>query len=289
MPTALEALIELLDLEEIELNLFRGRSPAEDRQRVFGGQVLAQALVAAYRTVEDRLAHSFHAYFLRPGDTQVPILYEVDRIRDGGSFTTRRVEAIQHGRPIFHLTASFQTEQEGYEHQASMPEAPHPDELPTIEEQREKLRSEAPPEMAQWFEREHSIDERSADPIHWFRPEKLPPYQRVWVRTNGALPDDPRLQQAVLAYLSDMSLLDTVTMPHAITFFDEEMQIASLDHAMWFHRPFRADEWLLYVSESPSASNTRGLARGNIFRQDGTLVASVAQEGLIRRRKPVVS
>ena len=289
MSKALDTVIERLDLEEIELNLFRGRSPEEDRQRVFGGQVLAQALVAAYRTVEERMAHSFHAYFLRPGDVRAPILYEVDRIRDGGSFTTRRVEAIQHGRPIFHLSASFQSHEDGYEHQASMPDAPLPDELPSTEETREQMRQDAPPEAHSWFDREHAIEERSADPIHWFHPEKLPPYQRVWVKTNGALPDDPRLQQAVLAYLSDMSLLDAVTMPHAITFFDEEMQIASLDHAMWFHRPFRADEWLLYVTESPSASGSRGLARGKIFRRDGTLVASVAQEGLIRRRKPVDS
>ncbi len=285
MPTALEKVLDLLDLEVIELNLFRGRSPEEDRHRVFGGQVLGQALAAAYSTVEDRLAHSFHAYFLRPGDVSVPILYEVDRIRDGGSFTTRRVVAIQHGRPIFNLSASFQTDEKGYEHQAPMPDAPSPDELPTSEETRLEMRKQAPPEMSEWFDREHAIEERAANPINWFKPEKQEPYQRIWFRTNGPVPDSPAVQQAVLAYASDMSLLDATTMPHGISFFDDDMQIASLDHAMWFHRPFRVDEWLLYVSDSPSASNSRGLSRGSIYSQDGSLIASVAQEGLIRSRR----
>jgi acyl-CoA thioesterase-2 len=284
MQSALDEVLDLLDLEAIELNLFRGRSPDQDRQRVFGGQVLAQALTAAYRTVEERLAHSFHAYFLRPGDVKVPILYEVDRIRDGGSFTTRRVVAIQHGRPIFHLSASFQAHESGYEHQAPMPDAPSPDELPTSAERREEMRKHAPPELAHWFSRESAMEEREVNSINWFKPEKQAPHQCIWFKANGKVVDDPALQQALLAYASDMSLLDAATMPHGISFLDDDMQIASLDHAMWFHRPFRADEWLLYVLDSPSASNARGLSRGSIYAQNGDLVASVAQEGLMRRR-----
>lgn len=282
MPSALEKVLDLLDLEPIELNLFRGRSPEEDRHRVFGGQVLAQALVAAYRTVDERLAHSFHAYFLRPGDVKAPILYEVDRIRDGGSFTTRRVVAIQHGRPIFNLSASFQTHERGYEHQAPMPEAPSPDQLPSSQELAQQMRKHAPPGMDEWFDREQAIEERPANPINWFEPEKQAPYQQLWFKTNGPLPEDPRLQQAVLAYASDMSLLDATTMPHGISFFDDEMQIASLDHAMWFHRPFRADEWLLYDQAALSTASARGLAGGAIFTADGRLAVSVVQEGLTR-------
>jgi len=284
MPTPLENLVDLLDLEPIEVNLFRGRSPVEDRQRVFGGQVLAQALVSAVRTVEGRSAHSLHAYFLRPGDPNVPILYEVDRIRDGKSFTTRRVVAVQHGRAIFNMSISFQVEETGFEHQAPMPDAPRVEELPTQAERNEELRANAPPGVGEWLDRGRAIEERSADPINYFAPEVQEPYQRVWLRATGKLPDEPALHQAVLAYASDLTLLDTTAMPHAVSFFDEGMQIASLDHAMWFHRPFRADEWLVHVSDSPSASGGRGFNRGSIFTEDGILVASVTQEGLIRKR-----
>jgi len=284
MSTPLEDLVELLDLEPIEVNLFRGRSPLEDRQRVFGGQVLAQALTSAARTVEGRTAHSLHAYFLRPGDPKVPILYEVDRIRDGKSFTTRRVVAVQHGRAIFNMSISFQKMEAGYEHQAPMPDAPGVNELPTQQARNEELRAGAPPDIAEWMGRERPIEERSADPINYIAPKVQEPYQRVWLRARGRLPDTPALHQAILAYASDLTLLDTTAMPHAVSFFDEDMQIASLDHAMWFHRPFRVDEWLLHVSDSPSASGGRGFNRGSIFTKDGRLVASVTQEGLIRKR-----
>jgi len=279
----LQAVLDLLDLEPIEVNLFRGQSPKEERQRVFGGQVLAQALVAADRTVEDRLAHSFHAYFLRPGDPAVPILYDVDRIRDGKSFTTRRVKAIQHGRAIFNMSVSFQVVEAGLEHQMPMPAAPSPDDLPTMKQQEAVLIESAPPEFKSWFGREHAFEERVVDPINWFAPQKRDPHQQVWIRTNGKLPDEPALHQALLAYLSDMSLLDTSSMPHGVSYFDSGMQIASLDHAMWFHRPFRTDDWLLYETDSPSTSNARGFNRGTLYARDGTLVASVVQEGLIRQ------
>ncbi|MFP6563541.1 MAG: acyl-CoA thioesterase II [Myxococcota bacterium] len=283
MNKPLQAVLDLLDLEPIEVNLFRGQSPKEERQRVFGGQVLAQALVAADRTVEDRLAHSFHAYFLRPGDPAVPILYDVDRIRDGKSFTTRRVKAIQHGRAIFNMSVSFQVVEAGLEHQMPMPAAPSPDDLPTMKQQEAVLIESASPEFKSWFGREHAFEERVVEPINWFAPQKRDPHQQVWIRTNGKLPDEPALHQALLAYLSDMSLLDTSSMPHGVSYFDSGMQIASLDHAMWFHRPFRTDDWLLYETDSPSTSNARGFNRGTLYARDGTLVASVVQEGLIRQ------
>ena len=286
--SALKRLLELLDLETLEVNLFRGRSPEEDRQRVFGGQVLSQALVAARRTVdEERHAHSLHAYFLRPGDPNVPILYQVDRIRDGRSFTTRRVVAIQHGRPIFNMSTSFQVKEAGFEHQMPMPAVPEPGGLPGEQELAERHRASAPPERLvddDWMQRERPIEQRFADAINWYDPVPQDPLLRVWLRAAGRLPDSHGLHQAVLAYASDLSLLDAATMPHGVSYFDERVQIASLDHAMWFHRLFRADEWLLYVCESPSGSNARGFARGSLYDQSGRLVASVAQEGLIRRR-----
>ena len=282
--TAVDGLISLLDLEELEVNIFRGQSPKEDRQRVFGGQVAGQALVAAGRTVEASVVHSLHAYFLRPGDPMIPILYEVDRIRDGKSFTTRRVVAIQHGQPIFHLSASFQHPEEGVEHMATMPEAPPPESLQTFRERMAPHLENTTDDMRRWFERERPIDVREVDPMNEFAPEKRPPRQLVWVRADGRLPDDPLLHQCVMAYASDMTLLDTTTLPHAISWWDPNTQMASLDHAMWFHRPFRADEWLLYAQESPSASGARGFATGSFFSRDGRLVASVAQDGLIRLR-----
>ena len=283
MPGALEELLGLLDLEELEVNIFRGRSPRNDgRERVFGGLVLGQALVAAGRTVEERVAHSLHAYFLRPGDPTIPILYNVDRIRDGRSFTTRRVVAIQHGRAIFNMSASFQIEEPGLEHQAELPDVPDPEDLPGRPELAEKFAHELPPRVVGWLKQERPIEERYAGPVYFFKPEKHPPKREIWFRASGPLPDAIALHQCFLAYASDFSLLDTSTLPHAVSFLDGTLLSASLDHAMWFHRPFRADEWLLYAQDSPSASGARGFNRGSIFTRDGRLIASVAQEGLLR-------
>ncbi|MFU8815043.1 MAG: acyl-CoA thioesterase II [Pseudomonadales bacterium] len=277
-------LLELLDLEEIEKNHYRATSPNEGWQRVYGGQVIGQALVAASRTVpEDRQAHSLHGYFLRPGDTTIPILYKVDRIRDGRSFTTRRVVAIQHGRPIFNMSISFQTDEEGFSHQFDMPEAPQPETLADERQLRAEWAAKLPAEYTDSFNRERPIDVRPIDPQDIFHPDKRAPQQMCWMKSRDPLPDDYRLHQCVLAYLSDWSLLDTATLPHGVSFLQDNMQMASLDHAMWFHRPFRADEWLLFVQDSPSASGARGLNRGLIYRRDGVLIASAAQEGLMRR------
>ncbi len=276
-------LIELLDLEEIEKNHYRATSPNEGWQRVYGGQVLGQALVAASRTVpEDRHAHSLHGYFLRGGDTDVPIVYTVDRIRDGRSFTTRRVVAIQHGRAIFNMSISFQIEEQGLSHQMPMPEAPGPDDLPDESELRKKWAEQLPEAFSEALDRDRPIEVRPIDPQDPLRPEKRAPFQMCWMKSRDPLPDDQRLHQCVLAYLSDWSLLDTATLPHAVSFMRDNIQMASLDHAMWFHRPFRADEWLLYVQDSPSAGGARGLNRGLIYSRAGELVASAVQEGLIR-------
>ena len=278
---AVDELVTLLDLENIEVNFFRGLSPAVDQQRVFGGQVAGQALVAAARTVDDdRSIHSLHAYFLRPGDPKVPILYEVDRQRDGRSFTTRRVVAIQHGRPIFNMSASFHLPEDGFSHQFEMPAGvTPPDELDDFETRWAPYKAE----LGDWYTRPRAIDTRYAD---WSPPDRadpLPPRHRVWVRANGVLPDQPVLHACVLAYLSDMTLLDTTLLPHGGTFMNGRIQMASLDHAMWFHRPFRADDWLLYDQDTPSGSDGRGLARGFFFTEAGELAVSVVQEGLIRQ------
>jgi acyl-CoA thioesterase-2 len=277
---AVDDLIRLLDLEKIEENIFRGRSPDVERQRVFGGQVAGQALVAAARTVDDRFhVHSLHAYFLRPGDPAVPILYEVDRIRDGRSFITRRVVAIQHGKAIFNLAASFHRPEGGLDHQMPMPnDVALPETLPDF---KERYRDFADL-FGDDYERDRPIDTRHVDWSPSDRKEALPPYQRVWLRADGKLPDDPVLHVCVLTYASDMTLLDTSLLPHAVGTMAGQIMMASLDHAMWFHRPFRADEWLLYVQDTPSASDARGLARGAIYRRDGQLAVSVVQEGLIR-------
>ena len=281
--SSINDLIQLLDLEEIEKNHYRATSPNEGWQRVYGGQVIGQALVAASRTVpEDRHAHSLHGYFLRPGDTTIPILYTVDRIRDGRSFTTRRVVAIQHGRAIFNMSISFHLGEEGFDHQMPMPEAPLPDTLRDERELRQEWLSQLPEDQVESFNHDRPIDIRPVNPVDIFHPEKRPPHQMCWMKSRDRLPDDPRLHQCVLAYLSDWSLLDTAVLPHAASFTQSTMQMASLDHAMWFHRPFRADEWLLYVQDSPSASGARGLNRGLIYNREGVLVASAAQEGLIR-------
>jgi len=281
-----DELIALLDLEPIEVNIFRGTSPQDRSQRVFGGQVLGQALVAASRTVEGRFCHSLHAYFLVPGDPKVPILYEVDRSRDGKSFSSRRVVAIQHGRQIFNMSVSFQIVEPGLEHQMEAPIVPKPDTLPSEDDFRRQMADTVPAEFREHFLRQRPIELRPVDRADVFRPEKRPPQQAVWVRATGALPEDVALQQCVLAYASDMTLLDTSLLPHGIGWFDNRVQMASIDHAMWFHRPFRADSWLLYVQDSPSASGARGFNRGLVFTEDGKLVASVTQEGLMRVREP---
>ena len=283
MQEQVDQLIETLDLEELDVNIFRGRSPEESRIRVFGGQVAGQALVAAGRTVVPELrVHSLHAYFLRPGDPKIPIVYEVDRIRDGKSFTTRRVVAIQRGRAIFHLSASFQVIEDGPSHQLAMPEVPAPESLPTWAERMTARIEDISPDMKEWFLRPRPIELRYVEPP---KGERHEPRQRIWIRADGVLPDSPLLHQCVVAYASDMTLLDTATLPHGIYWNDPRFQMASLDHAMWFHRPFRADEWLLYAQDSPNLHGSRGFARGLIFKRDGTLVASVAQEGLVRLRR----
>jgi acyl-CoA thioesterase II len=283
MGDALDELLALLELETLEVNLFRGLSPHEDRQRVFGGQVAAQALVAAGRTVAaDRPVHSLHAYFLRPGDPNIPIIYEVDRIRDGKSFTTRRVVAIQHGRAIFNLAASFQIVEEGPDHQMPMPTVPRPDELPTWQERVAPYLERLDADLGNWLVRERPIDSRPVDDPRWLDPTPREPEQDVWIRANGELPHAPLIHECVVAYASDLTLLDTAMFPHAISYREQQYMIASLDHAMWFHRPFRADEWLLYHQTSPTASRARGLAQGSLFCEDGTLAVTVIQEGLIR-------
>jgi acyl-CoA thioesterase-2 len=279
----LKELLDLLDLEQIEVNIFRGRSPAERQQRVFGGQVAGQALVAAGRTVQpDRSVHSLHAYFIRPGDPSVPIVYDVDRVRDGRSFTTRRVTAIQHGKPIFALSASFQRPESGPEHHAPMPAAPDPETLPLMRDRMAKVFGD---EIADRFLRRRPFDVRHATALTWEAardPELKSPESRVWLRVDGELPDDPLLHVCLMTYASDMTLLDTVLLNHGLAWGDNRTMGASLDHAMWFHKPFRADQWLLYAQDTPAAAGARGLARGEVFTQDGDLVVSVVQEGLIR-------
>jgi acyl-CoA thioesterase-2 len=282
MPEALEPLVSILDLEELEHNLYRGVSPQTSWQRVFGGQVIGQALVAAGRTVEGRAAHSLHAYFMRPGDPAVPIVYEVERLRDGKSFTTRSVVAIQHGHPIFTMLASFQVAEGGFPFQAAMPEVPMPEDLPPEDEIRARIMAEGTEAARRYWSYPRSIELRPVDLRHYLSHDPLPPAQQMWVRAVGPLPDDPAVHRCVLAYTSDMTLLDTSLYVHGRMVFDRDVQAASLDHALWFHRPCRADEWLLYVTDSPSTSGARGFARGSLFSRDGTLVASVAQEGLIR-------
>jgi acyl-CoA thioesterase-2 len=284
MANAIETLLSRLDLEPLEHNLFRGRSPQVGWQRVFGGQVIGQALVAAARTVEGRAAHSLHAYFMRPGDPSVPIIYEVDRIRDGKSFATRRVVAIQHGEAIFSMSASFQVEESGFDHQLPMPSVPPPEDLPSESDLKALFVESAPEPVRRYWERERPLELRPVDLRHYLSREPLEPVQQVWIRATGRLPDDPDIHRSVLAYASDMTLLDTALFAHGRNIFDRDLQVASLDHALWFHRPFRIDEWLLYNEDSPSASGARGFSRGSLFSRDGRLIASVAQEGLIRRR-----
>jgi len=283
---ALDELLSVLDLETLEQNLFRGISPKAGWQRVYGGQVLGQALVAAGRTVsEPRTAHSLHGYFLLAGDPAHPIIYEVERIRDGGSFTTRRVKAIQHGRPIFAMSVSFQKDEEGFDHHIPMPEVPPPEALPSAVDLMRGLLDRLPENMQSYWKRDHPVDLRPVDVSRYLSREPHAPVQHIWMRANGTLPDNQKLHQCVLAYASDFTLLDTALIAHGKLLFDADIQLASLDHAMWMHRSFRADEWLLYVQDSPNAAGARGFCRGSFYTRDGLLVASTAQEGLIRRKQ----
>jgi len=286
MPSAVEDLLSILDLEPLEVNLFRGRSPQAGWQRVFGGQVIGQALVAAVRTVDaSRPPHSMHAYFLLPGDPKMPIIYDVDRMRDGKSFTTRRVTARQHGHPIFSTLVSFHTSEDGLDHQAQMPDVPPPEDLPNEMEMRKNMLPTMPDPVRRYYERERPIELRPVE-FERYGGKKVPDGRfHVWIRTTGRLPDDLAFHQCVLAYASDMTLLDAALAPHGRTLFEKEFMAASLDHALWLHRPFRADDWLLYAQDSPNLHGSRGLGRGLVFTRDGTLVASVAQEGLVRRRR----
>jgi acyl-CoA thioesterase II len=285
MSQAVKSLLEILDLEPLEVNLFRGRSPQSSWQRVFGGQVIGQALVAATRTVEQLPVHSLHGYFMLAGDPKVPIVYEVDRLRDGRSFTTRGVRAIQHGKAIFSMLVSFHREEKGFSHQAEMPKVPGPDELPSDEEIRKNILPSMPEQVRKYYERERPIELRPVEFGRYISRGYRDPKFHVWIRATAKLPPDVAIHQCVLAYASDLTLLDAALIPHGRTVFEKTIMAASLDHALWFHRPFRADEWLLYAQDTPNASGARGLSRGLIFSQDGILVATVVQEGLIRESR----
>ncbi len=284
MQPILEDLIHLLSLERLDTNLFRGQSRDIGTNRVFGGQVLGQALSAASQTVEGRTAHSLHAYFLRKGDHEAPIIYEVDRQRDGRSFTSRRVVAIQHGYPILNMAASFKILEEGLEHQASMPQVPKPEALKEAGEYRKQLLERLPEghELPRYLMHDRPFEFRPVQLPQFIDPEPREPRANLWFKAVGTVPDNDYLHRAMLAYVSDYYLISTATRPHGTSVFDPKLQLASLDHALWFQRPFRIDEWLLYAIESPSAADGRGLSRGMIYKQDGSLVAVVAQEGVMR-------
>lgn len=286
MSNVLDELVGLLALEKIEENIYRGQSQDLGWGQVFGGQVVGQALSAASKTVPDgRRAHSLHSYFLRTGDATKPIVYEVDRIRDGRSFTTRRVVAVQGGRPIFNLSASFQVEEPGFEHQDAQPPCPGPDGLKNDRELWTELSKHLPEPYRTRATGERPIELRPTNPVNWLQPEVKEPEHAVWYKADGRLDDDDSLHRYLLAYCSDFAFLTVSLRPHGMSWVIPTMQVASLDHAMWFHRPFRVDEWLLHVIESPSASGARGLVRGRFFDQQGRLVASTMQEGLIRDRR----
>jgi acyl-CoA thioesterase-2 len=283
MPAPVSELIDLLSLERLEDNLFRGQSRDIGTKYVFGGQVLGQALSAAQATMTvDRDAHSLHAYFLRAGDIDAPIVYHVDRTRDGGSFSVRRVTAIQHGQVIFFCAASFQGGEIAAEHQLSMPEVPRPEDIEPAAPIPPEALAKLPTKVQRWLDRMGPFEFRHVYPRDELKPPKRPPFQQVWFRLSEKVGDAPELHRALLAYASDFHLLGTATFPHGISYYQPNVQMASLDHAMWFHRPFRADEWLLYSIDSPSAQGGRGLARGLVYDRNGRLVASTAQEGLIR-------
>lgn len=282
MHPVLEDLVGLLRLERIEDNIYRGDSRDIGSPQVFGGQVIGQALSAAQNTVEDRIAHSLHAYFLRRGDVNAPIIYEVDRSRDGGSFSNRRVVAIQHGRPILNLAASFQNAEEGLEHQFEMPDVPGPGGLKDLTEVAKDMLAHIPSKMRRFLTDKRPFEFRHVEPVDFEHPGKLPPKKHVWIRAVAKLPDNPKLHQNLLTYVSDYELLGAATLPHGLSFTRGNIIMASLDHALWFHREVRMDEWLLYALDSPTSSGARGLARGQFFTEEGRLVASTAQEGLMR-------
>jgi acyl-CoA thioesterase-2 len=278
----IEELLQLMELETLEVNLFRGESRDIGTPRVFGGQVLAQSIIAASRTVDEGTIHSLHAYFLRAGDPEAPIVYDVDRNRDGRSFKSRRVVAIQHGRPIFTLAASFQLEQEGLEHQFEMPNVPMPEDLSSESDVPEDRLEEVPPLLRRWFTRTGPFDFRPVQKTDVFNPHPQPPFSNIWFRLTEKIDVSDLMHRALMAYASDFHLVGTATLPHGISFIHDDLVMASLDHAMWFHRPARVDDWLLYSCDSPSSSGGRGLARGSIYDRSGRLVASTIQEGMIR-------
>jgi len=282
MNRLLEDLIKVMTLERLERNLFRGESRDIGSPQVFGGQVLGQALMAATATVESRVVHSLHAYFLRRGDFNSPIVYEVDRARDGNHFSTRRIVAIQHGEQIFNMSASFQTAEVGLDHQTEMPDVAPPEKLSDLESVYRDLLPAAPPAVRRMLEHKRPFEFRPVEPPRTLRREKSPPRKNIWFRAVAALPDDEALHRCLLAYVSDFNLLDTAMMPHGISLGTPGLVIASIDHAMWFHRDVRVDDWLLYSTDSPSASGARGFTRGSVFARDGRLVASTSQEGLLR-------
>ncbi len=289
---AIDTLLARLDLDRLDRDLYRGHTPNDGRQRVFGGLVAAQSLIAAYRTVDesDKFAHSLHSYFLRPGDPQLPILFDVDRIRDGRSFATRRVVARQEGEAIFNMSVSFHVHEDGLSHQERMPPAPSPDTLRTnterLQEYAERTQNPVFPFLLRL---ERPIEHRDPEPVDLLEPEAHQGLKRLWFRGAGSIPDDQALHQAVVTYASDMGLLDNCIQHHGYTWLDPQLMIASLDHALWFHRPLRADEWLLYSMKSPNAEGGRGFNTGRMYAADGTLVASVAQESLMRVRRPSAS
>lgn len=286
MSQVLEELVQLLQLKEVETNVYEGQSQDLGFSNVFGGQVLGQALMAASSNLEGRYVHSLHAYFLRPGIVTEPIFYEVDWIRTGRSFTTRRVLAKQHGRAIFSMSVSFQAEEIGFEHQVEMPSVPGPEGIPSELELTRKFKDRIPSPMREKLTADRPIEIRVLDPVNLFKPHKRPAQKYSWMRPNGKLSDEPVIHAAILAYASDFGLATTSLLPHATSFIDPKMQVASIDHAMWFHRPFRFDDWLLYVKDSPSAAGARGFNRGQIFTRDGRLIASTSQESLIRPKDP---
>ncbi len=285
MDQRLADLLTLLELEQLEVNLFRGESRDIGAPQVFGGQVLGQALSAAAATVEARVVHSLHAYFLRRGDCNAPIVYQVDRSLDGHSFTNRRVVAIQHGEPIFNMTASFQVSEAGFDHQIPMPAVPSAESLMDPRGLPAAQLARLPERVRRFFEKPRPFEFRPVQSIDDLKAQRAAPERQIWFRAVGALPDDEMLHRRLLAYVSDFFLLDTATLPHRASLSNPDMVMASIDHALWFHRPLRVDDWLLYAIESPSASGARGFSRASVFARDGRLVASAAQEGLMRERK----
>jgi acyl-CoA thioesterase-2 len=280
-------LLELLDIEQLEVDLFRGiGSGGETTTRIFGGHVIAQALMAAYRTVPERICHSLHAYFIRPGDPKIPVIYQVDRARDGGSFTTRRVVAVQHGKQIFNMSASFHVEESGWDYQHRMPEVGKPDDWPNRDELRATVVDKLPEKYRSDFMRKRPIELREVAPRDFFDPEKADDRNQLWFRMEAARGQGPQMQHCLLAYASDMNLLGSSLRPHGLTWFQGKVMTASLDHAMWFHAPIEFSDWHLYDLDAPWTGGARGFNRGSVYRQDGTLVASTAQEGLMRPIQP---